>query len=151
MGVLTIALPRAVKITKNGVEYTNSIERTQYTLKELIRAALRDCGNLICRKFREAYYDTFKRKKGNVFKYTQYWVRSKQDTPDLLVGIKPNGFYGGFQEFGSSKTSKLGLLTKVVEDNIGEMQRIQAEYLSGIEVDDPDIPDEEDYEGDGDN
>lgn len=144
-------LPKAVTIKKDGVEYTNNVDAVQYTLKELIRAALRDCGKLICRRFREQYYKAFKRKKGNVFKYTQYWVRSKQKTPDLLIGIKPNAFYGMYQEIGSSKTDKLGLLTKVTKENIDEMQRIQAQYLSAIDAPVPNIPSEDDYEGDGGN
>jgi hypothetical protein len=140
-------LPRSVKITRNGVEYTNSVELVQYTLNELIRAALRDCGKLLCTRFRIAYYGAFKRKKGRVGKFTQYWVRTRQETPDLLVGIKPNAFYGMFQEIGSSKTDKLGLLSMVARENIDEMQRIQAQYLSAIESPDPQIPSEDDYEG----
>lgn len=143
-------LPKSIKIKKDGIEYTNSVDAVQYTLKELIRAALRDCGKLLCNRFRQAYYQSFKRKRGNISKYTQYWVRSKQETPDLLIGLKPNAFYGGFQEIGTSKTNRLGLLTKTARENIDEMQRIQAQYLSGIEAPEPEIPGEDDYEGDGD-
>ncbi len=146
-----MALPKAIKITRDGVEFTNNVDVVQYTLKELIRAALRDCGKLFCNRFRQAYYKQFKRKKGNVSRYTQYWVRSKQETPDLLVGIKPNAFYGGFQEFGSSKTSRLGLMTSTVQDNIDVMQQIQAQYLSALNQDSPSIENEGDYEGGADN
>ncbi len=143
-----MALPRAVTIRRDGVEYTNSVDATQYTLKELIRAALRDCGKLFCNRFKQEYYGIFRRKKGNIGKYAQYWVRSKQETPDLLVGIKPNAFYGGFQEFGSSKTSRLGLMTSTVQDNIDTMQQIQAQYLSSLNQVNPNVPiNEEDYEG----
>ena len=143
-----MALPRATRIRRDGVEFTNNVDATQYTLKELIRAALRDCGKLFCNRFRQAYYKQFKRKRGNVSRYTQYWVRSRQETPDLLVGIKPNGFYGGFQEFGSSKTSRLGLMTSTVQDNIDTMQQIQAQYLSALNQDNPNVPaNEGDYEG----
>ena len=102
-----MALPSAVKIRRDGVEYTNNVEAVQYTINELIRAALRDCGKLVCMRFRQSYYGRFSRKKGKVGKFTQYWVRSKKETPDLLVGIKPNAFYGGMQDFGSSKTARL--------------------------------------------
>ena len=142
-----MALPKAVKIKKDGIEFTNNVDAVNYTLKELIRAALRDCGKLFCNRFRQAYYKQFKRKKGNVSRYTQYWVRSKQKIPDLLVGIKPNAFYGGFQEFGSSKTSRLGLMTSTVQDNIDAMQQIQAQYLSALNNDNPKIENEGDYEG----
>lgn len=142
-----MALPKAVKIKKDGIEFTNNVDVVNYTFKELIRAALRDCGKLFCNRFRQAYYSHFKRRKGRVGKYTQYWVRSKQETPDLLVGIKPNAFYGGMQEFGSSKTPRLGLMTKTAQDNIDNMQKIQAQYLSALSQDNPDIPSEGDYEG----
>lgn len=142
-----MALPKAVKIKKDGIEFTNNVDSVNYTLKELIRAALRDCGKLFCNRFRQAYYAHFKRRKGRVGKYTQYWVRSKQETPDLLVGIKPNAFYGGMQEFGSSKTPRLGLMTSTVQDNIDNMQKIQAQYLSALNQDNPNVPSEGDYEG----
>lgn len=142
-----MALPKAVKIKKDGIEFTNNVDAVNYTLKELIRAALRDCGKLFCNRFRQAYYAHFKRRKGRVGKYTQYWVRSKQETPDLLVGIKPNAFYGGMQEFGSSKTPRLGLMTSTVQDNIDNMQKIQAQYLSALNQDNPNVPSEGDYEG----
>lgn len=143
-----MALPKAVKITRDGIEFTNNVDAVNYTLKELIRAALRDCGKLFCKRFRQAYYSHFKRRKGRVGKFTQYWVRSKQKIPDLLVGIKPNAFYGGMQEFGSSKTPRLGLMTKTAQDNIDNMRKIQAQYLSALNNDNPNVPGNgEDYEG----
>ena len=99
-------IPPSVTKMKNGnVEFTSNVDRVNYTLDELTRAALRDCGKFICHTFRRSYYALFSRKKGNVGRYTQYWVRRKDK--DLQVGIKPNAFYGGFQELGSSKTKKL--------------------------------------------
>lgn len=142
-----MALPKAVKIKKDGIEFTNNVDAVNYTLKELIRAALRDCGKLFCNRFRQAYYSHFKRRKGRVGRYTQYWVRSKQEIPDLLVGIKPNAFYGGMQEFGSSKTPRLGLMINTAQDNIDNMQKIQAQYLSALNQDNPNVPSDGDYEG----
>lgn len=142
-----MALPKAVKITRDGIEFTNNVDAVNYTLKELIRAALRDCGKLFCNRFRQAYYGHFKRRKGRVGRYTQYWVRSKQETPDLLVGIKPNAFYGGMQEFGSSKTPRLGLMTSTAQDNIDNFKQLQAQYLSALNEENPVIESEGDYEG----
>ena len=127
-------IPKSVvKFDKDGVKYVSSVDRVQYTMNELIRAALRDVGKFVTKTFRKEYYGIFKRKKGNVGKFTQYWVRSKQDTPDLQVGLKPNAFYGGFQEVGSSKTNKLGLLSKSVQENIAEIVKIESQYLSALE------------------
>ena len=38
-----------------------------------------------------------------------------------------------FQELGSSKTKKLGLLKETVQDNIPKIIEIQSKYLSGLE------------------
>lgn len=129
-----MGMPKSVtKIKKGNVEFISNVDRVNYSLRELTRAALRDVGKFICNKFRSEYYGLFKRKKGRVGKYTQYWVRSKQKTPDLQVGIKPNAFYGGFQELGSSKTKRLGLLKKTVLENIPKIIEIESKYLSALE------------------
>ena len=56
---------------------------------------------------------------------------------DLQVGIKPNAFYGGFQEFGSSHTPKQGLLRSTVEGNISKIVEIESHYLSALNGDSP--------------
>lgn len=125
-------VPKSVTKIKNGkVEFISNVDRVNYTLEELTRAALRDVGKFLCNRFRSGYYGIFRRKKGNVGRYTQYWVRRKEC--DLQIGLKPNAFYGGFQEFGSSKTKRLGLLQKVVNENIAEIVKIESKYLSSLE------------------
>lgn len=127
-----MSVPKSVvKIKKGNIEYISSVDRVQYTLAELSRAALRDVGKLICNRFRNMYYGVFKRKKGKVGKYTQYWVRRKEC--DLQVGLKAFAFYGGFQELGSSKSKKYGLLSKVVNESIPEIVEIESKYLSSLE------------------
>lgn len=131
-----MSVPRSVtRIRSDHIEYTSNVERCQYTIFELTRAALRDVGKLVCKRFREKYYSRFKKKKGRVGKYTQYWVRKNQPFPDLLVGIKPFAFYGLFQEIGSEKQPKLGLLTETVNENIDNIIEIEGKYLSAIEND----------------
>lgn len=125
-------VPKSVTKIKNGkVEFISNVDRVNYTLEELTRAALRDVGKFLCNKFRSGYYGIFRRKKGNVGRYTQYWVRRKEC--DLQIGLKPNAFYGGFQEFGSSKTKRLGLLQKIANENIAEIVKIESQYLSSLE------------------
>lgn len=122
--------PSVTKIKKGNVEFISNVDRVNYTLNELTRAALRDVGKFLCNRMRSNFYGVFKRKKGNVGKYTQYWVRKNEC--DLQIGIKPNAFYGGFQEFGSIKTRKLGLLNKTVKENIPKIVEIESKYLSGL-------------------
>jgi hypothetical protein len=127
-------VPKSVtKINKDGVQYISSCDKVNYTIKELTRAALRDSCKYACSVFRQSYYAKFQKKSGRVGKFTQYWVRSKQDNPDAQIGIKPSAFYGLFQEVGSSKTHKLGLLQHAVQDNVAKIVEIQSQYLSHLE------------------
>ena len=121
-------LPKSVKFKKNGVEYLSNCDRIQYTIKELIRAALRDTGKYVCREARKK----IKRRTGRLAKNTQYWVRSKQETPDLQVGFKPGGFYGIFQEIGTEREPKIAALATSTEGNVATIQKIQQQYLSAV-------------------
>ncbi len=145
-----MGLPKSVvKIDKKGVTYTSNVDAANYTIRELTRAALRDCGQLICKRFREAFYQTFKRRTGKVGKNTQYFVKHKgSGPPELQVGFKAEGFYGIFQELGTRFLPKRGLLRKTFEENIDEMQKIQSKYLSAIDAGNAeDLISEQDYEG----
>lgn len=126
-----MSLPNSVKFKKDGIEFTDNTERTQHTMHELCRAALRDSGKHICRSTRKK----IKRQTGRLAKNTQYWVRKKQKYPDLQVGFKPGGFYGIFQEIGTSEQPKIGALSSSVEDDIETIRKIQAQYLSAIAED----------------
>lgn len=145
-----MSVPKSVtKINKDGVQFISSVDYYQYTLKELCRAALRDVGKYVCRTFRQSFYSVFKRRKGYVGKFTQYWVQYKYEKyPKLQVGIKPNAFYGGFQEFGTSKEQKYGLLTSSVQDNVDMIVKIESQYLSALNDDTAEsMISESDYEG----
>lgn len=146
-----MAIPKSVtKISKDGnVTYTQSVDRVNYTIRELTRAALRDVGRYVCKEFRNAYYSRFKKHSGRVGKYTQYWVKYKQRNIELQVGMKPNGFYGGYQELGTSKQTKHALLTHAVQDNIAKIVEIESQYLSALEDEAQALAliSEEDYEG----
>lgn len=123
-----MSLPKAVKITKDGVEIISNVDCILYTLKELERAALRDTGKYVCNRTRK----NIKRKTGRLAKNTQYWVRSKQKVPDLQVGFKRGGFYGLYQECGTTKIRKIGALSDAAESNIKDIIKIQQQYLSAV-------------------
>lgn len=148
-----MSVPKSViTVNKDGVKYVSNVDRAQYTIRELTRAALRDVGKFVCNRFRQSYYSRFRKKSGRVGKYMQYWVKQKQKTPSLQVGIKPNAFYGGFQELGSSKIPRAGLLGKAVERNIAEIIKIESQYLSALENEAQALSliDEKEYKGDAD-
>lgn len=123
-----MSVPKSVvKISKDGVEYISSVDRVNYTIQELTRAALRDVGKLICKRTRQQ----INRRTGKLAKNTQYWVRKKDC--DLQVGFKPGGFYGGFQELGTERQPKIGALYDTVKSNIQTIRDIEGQYLSAIE------------------
>jgi len=112
---------------KNGVTFISSVDRVQYTIEELTRAALKDVGKFVARETRKK----IKKQTGRLAKNTQYWVRKK--SLDLQIGFKPGGFYGGFQELGTEKTPKVGALSNSVHENIAMITRIESQYLSALE------------------
>lgn len=121
-----MAIPSAVKFTKNGVEYISQVDRTQYFLKELVHAANKDVGKFITREAKKK----IKKRTGRGKKNTQYWAR--QDG-SLQVGYKPGGFYLGFQELGTSKAKEEAMLKNAVLENKDEIRKIQGTYIKSIE------------------
>lgn len=138
-----MSVPRSVvKIKKDGVEYTSNVDRCEYFMFELCRAALRDVGKFVKKRFRESYYSHFKRHTGAAGRATKYKVYSNKNTiyPRIDIGLPHSsrgnsvpGFYGYFQEVGSSKQPRLGLLTNAVQDNVQQIVEIQSQYLSALE------------------
>jgi len=150
-----MSVPKSVvKFQKDGITYTSNVDACEYTITELTRAALRDVGKYVCRKFKEYYYAHFRKMSGKAGKACQYWVKSKVTPIELQVGIKGgriSGFYSRFQETGTSKQARLGLLERAAEDNIATIREIESRYLSAINTDNfDDLIDEEEFTGDGD-
>lgn len=148
-----MGLPQSVvKYEKDGIKYTSNVDAAQYTIQELTRAALRDVGKFICKKFKELYYSNFKKNTGKAAKACQYWVKTKTEPIELQVGIKGgkiNGFYSRFQETGTSKQAKLGLLERAATENLETIREIESKYLSAINTDSFEdlIDDATEYEG----
>ncbi len=150
-----MSVPKSVvKFQKDGITYTSNVDACEYTITELTRAALRDVGKFVCRKFKELYYSHFRKMSGKAGKACQYWVKTKVTPIELQVGIKGgriSGFYSRFQETGTSKQQRLGLLEKAAEDNIATIREIESKYLSAINTDNyDDLISEEEFTGDGD-
>lgn len=121
-----MAVPSPVKITKNGVEYISKVDRTKYTLKQLVHAANKDVGKYVAKKTREK----ITKRTGRGRKNTQYWAR-KDGT--LQVGYKPGGFYLGFDELGTDKRRKIAQLRNTVQEGKNEIRKIQGAYIKSIE------------------
>lgn len=76
-----MAVPKAIKFTKNGFEYISKVDRTKYLLKELVHAANKDVGKYITKETKKK----IKSRSGRGRKNTQYWARKDGS---LLVGYK---------------------------------------------------------------
>lgn len=129
--------PSVTRITKDGVQFTSSVDRCSYTIQELTRAALRDVGKFVCitsnKAAQKLYHNSMRRSKrvrGRSSAF-QYWVRRKES--DLQVGIKHGTWYGTEQELGSSRIKKHGILTNTVQNNVPTIIEIESKYLSALE------------------
>ncbi len=134
-----MSVPKSVtKINKNGITYTSNVDACQYYIFELNRAALRDVAKFVKRTFRDLFYTYFTKETGNAGRATSSVVLSNKDTkyPRVEIGLKKSqlkGVYGYEQEFGTSSTPRLGLMTSAVEDNIAKIIEIESKYLSAME------------------
>lgn len=138
--------PRVTKVLvkkgKTEIKFEDGLDQTQYFIHELNRAALRDVGSFIKKMFRVEYYKHFKKRTGNGPKavYGKVWSSASTTSPRLEIGLphsrrgkEVEGFYSFFQEFGSSKTPRLGILQNIVKDNTAEIIKIESQYLSALE------------------
>lgn len=126
-------LPKSVtKITKDGVKFTSNVDRTQYLLRELQRAALRDTAKYIRRRMIEKLKKLPGMKRSRrLYRSTQYWLRRRES--DLQIGFKHNTWYGVEQEMGTSNQPKRSILRDTVYEDIAQIRIIQGQYLSAIE------------------
>lgn len=148
-----MSVPKSViKIDKKGVQYISSVDRAQYTIRELTRAALRDVGKFLVRRINEKAQalpgmkrNPRVRGKNSTF---QYWARKNEC--DLQVGTKQETWYGYKQELGTSNMKRLGFIQSTANENIAEIIKIESQYLSALEDEAAAlalIESEEDYEG----
>lgn len=128
-------MPKSVtKITKDGVEFTSSVDKAQYTITELSRAALRDSAKFIRRKMNDEVRKLpGMRRVRRPYRSNQYWVRRRET--DLQVGFKHSTWYGVQQELGTEGQPARNILRNSVYENIDEIRRIQSQYLSAITTD----------------
>lgn len=125
-------LPKSVtKVKKNGVEFVSNVDRAQYTIAELSRAALRDTAKLLRKRLIAKYKKLpgMKRSK-RVYRSMQYWLRRREG--DLVIGHKHDTWYGAKSELGTQGQPARNILRETVYENIDEIRKIQGQYLSAI-------------------
>jgi len=125
-------VPRKMRIKKGNVIYENSFDRTQYTIRELTRAAQMDTARLMRREMlREAKKQPGMRRSRRPSGAFQYWVRKRE--LDLIIGSKHDTWYGAEQEIGSNRQPKRAIIKGAVMNNINNIRKIQGQYLSAVE------------------
>ena len=140
-------MPKTItKVSKDGVTFKSNVDRAQYTITELKRAALRDVAKLIRKRMIEKLKKLpgMKRSK-RIYKGVGYWNRKWES--DLLVGFQADAWYSARSELGTHGSPARGILRNTVYQNIGEIQKIQAQYLSGLSQENPSLANttEEEY------
>ena len=131
--------PQATKIKRNGVELLSNVDRANYLITELTRAAMRDVAKYVLKIVRKNVK--------NINRYTskmryastryQYWIRKKET--DLQLGIEntakgaETAWWADQSELGTAGQPKRGFLRSAVYDNIEMIRKIEAQYLSAIE------------------
>lgn len=126
-------MPKSVtRVNKDGVRFVSSVDRAQYTIEELSRAALKDTAKFVRKRMIEKLKKLpGMRRSKRIYNSTQYWVRRRE--ADLQIGFKHNTWYGVDQELGTSRQPKRGILRDTVFENIDQIRVIQGQYLSAIE------------------
>lgn len=131
-----MSVPKSVtRIKTDHVEYISSVDRCQYTIAELSRAALRDVGKFMCYRCNQKAQKIrgmkkSKRVRGRTSTF-QYWVRKIEG--DCRVGTKHGTWYGEHQELGTSKQPKRNIITSTAKENVAEIIKIESQYLSALE------------------
>ena len=145
-----MAAPKSVmKIDKNGVHFTESVDRANYFITELTRAAMKDVAKYVLRIVRQnvrGITNKTRRMRYAGMRY-QYWVRKKEC--DLQLGIEniargaETAWWADQAELGTAGQPKRGFLRAAVYDNIDMIRKIESQYLSAIEAEDESLIDEE--------
>ena len=133
-------LPKSItKINKDGVVFESSVDKVNYLLSELTRAALRDVAKLIRKRTIEKMKTMpgMKRSK-RTYRALGYWVRKKETDLQIGYGNSKRGtsgdtWYAIQAELGLDNQPKRAFLRDTVFENIPLIIEIQSKYLSSLE------------------
>ena len=146
-----MALPSSVikksKVNgKTSFEFVNNVDRVNYTLEELTKAALRDVGKVLIPLIKDATPVL----TGRLRSSWQKWVRKdkKNGENSLQIGVysqaqakkkgKPYAYHAHLVLLGHATrdggyVQGNDFLTRVVESNVSLIREIEGRYLSAIE------------------
>lgn len=126
-------MPRSVvRVRRNGITYVSNVDRAQYTLRELMRGALRDIAKLLRKRMIEKAKKMpgMKRNK-RIYNSFQYWNRRIE--ADLQIGVKHDAWYSTQQELGTRNQPRRSIVRSTTYENILEIRKIAGKYIKSIE------------------
>lgn len=127
-------LPKSViKVNKQGIQYTSNVDRVNYTLQELSRAALRDIARMLKYYIRQEFnkLQGMRKQTGRFKAAYQHWLRKIEC--DLQIGIKANTWYGVNQELGTNNMPKKDIIRNTVYNHVEDIRKIEGKYIAAIE------------------
>lgn len=118
--------------------FTSSVDRVNYTIKELITRANKDVGKFIVKEIQAKVQGVspFLRKARYPKERYQFWARGKEN--DLIIGVEnvkrgaETAWWADQAELGTNGQPKRGFIMETVQENIGRIREIQSQYLSAI-------------------
>lgn len=124
------------------LEFTSSVDRVNFTLRELITRANKDVGRFMIAEVRSKVKGAwrFASKGRHVPERYQYWARGKEQ--DLILGIEntkkgaETAWWADQAELGTAGQPKRGFLYDTVASNIDRIREIQSQYLSALSNED---------------
>lgn len=133
-------LPKSVtKINKDGVVFESSVDKLEYLLSELTRAALRDVAKLIRKRTIEKMKTMpgMKRTK-RTYRALGYWLRKDENDLQIGYGNTKRGtsgdtWYAIQAELGLDNQPKRAFLRDTVAENVPLIVEIESKYLSALE------------------
>jgi HK97 gp10 family phage protein len=135
-------LPESVtKINKDGVVFVSSVNKVEYLLSELTRAALKDVAKLIRKRTIEKMKTMpGMRRSKRTYRALGFWVRKKETDLQIGYGNSKRGtsgdaWYAIQAELGLDNQPKRAFLRNTVFENIPTIIEIQSKYLSSLESD----------------
>ena len=125
-------MPKSVtKVKKDGIEFISNVDRAQYTIQELSRAAMKDVGKFLRKRVVQELKQLPGMKRHRRIYNLQYWARRKE--ADLQIGFKHEAWYSVNQELGTKGMPKKGVIRETTFKHIDDIRRIEGQYLSAIE------------------
>jgi len=123
---------------KSELTFESKVDRVNYTMEELVRAANRDVGKFLTRLIRAEVrsINNFTRKARYVPQRYQYWARKQEN--DLQIGVEntskgaETAWWADQAELGSNGQPKREFIYNTTKNNIDKIREIQAQYLSAI-------------------